>query len=231
MSSRRLISSGSAASSLLPLAPIDRGGWNDRSPSLQRQGVGRGRGGLTLDLRRPGGRWFGWNDGGCGVRSSRVAQTASAHIAEVRLSAVDRMAAGTLHLQRGAAHITEVSVGRGTGPTRRHEPVRNATVLFVHGRDPLLARFHEEARPPVLAPAPFALLGALRPLFSVAQDGDAARLNTLGHQMVHRGLRPLLPQIDVEVILSARGPSTVAVALDEEKKLWMGAQPRGVRVQ
>jgi len=35
------------------------------------------------------------------VRSSRFAQTASAHIAEVCLSAVDRMAAGTLHLQRG----------------------------------------------------------------------------------------------------------------------------------
>src|SRR5262249_43182291 len=97
------------------------------------------------------------------------------------------MAMGTFHLQRGAPYITEVDMGGSRVPERRPEPVRNATVFFVHGRDPLLARFHEEARPPVPAPTPFALLGALRPLFSVAQDGDAARLNTLGHQMVHRG--------------------------------------------
>src|SRR5215831_1961261 len=141
------------------------------------------------------------------------------------------MAKGTLHRQRGAAYITEMSAGRVTVPARRHEPVRNATVFFVHGRDPPLARFHEETRPPVLAPAPFALLGTLRPLFSVAQDGDAARLNTPSHQVVHRGLRPLLPQIDVELILPARGPSMVAVPLDKDEKLWMGAQPRGVRVQ
>src|SRR5262245_9857373 len=133
------------------------------------------------------------------------------------------MAMGTFHLQCGAAYITEVSMGRITVPARRHEPVRNATVFFVHGGDPLLARFHEEARPPVLAPTPFALLGALRPLFSVAQDGDAAQLNTLGHQMAHRGLRPLLTQIDVELILPARGPSIVGVPLDEDEELGMCA--------
>jgi hypothetical protein len=116
-------------------------------------------------------------------------------------------------------------------PTRRHEPVRNATVFFVHGRGPLLARFHEKARSPVLAPTLFPLLGTLRALFSIVQNGDAARLNTLCDEIIHRGLCPPLPEIDVELILPPRGPPIVAMPFDQYEMLWIGAQPRGARVQ
>src|SRR5262245_66441069 len=96
---------------------------------------------------------------------------------------------------------------------------------------PLLTRLHEKARLPVLAPAAFALIGTLRPLFSIAQDGNAARVDTFCDQKIHRGLRPPLSKIDVEFILSTRGPPIVRVPLDQYKVAWMRAQPCRVRLQ
>src|SRR4030095_137548 len=95
----------------------------------------------------------------------------------------------------------------------------------------LLARLNEETRPPVLPPAALAFLGTLRPLFSITQDGDGARLNPLGHEVIHCGLGPLLPQINVELALPVRIPPIVAVPLDQDEMLRMRAQPGGVRVE
>src|SRR6266567_526994 len=140
-----------------------------------------------------------WTDRGCGVRLSLVAQTDSAVVAEVCLSAVDCVATRTLHRQLDAAHITEVSARWITVPARRQETVQNATVFFVHDDAPLLARLHEKARSSVLAPAPFAVLGTVRPFFSIAQDGDAARVNTLCNEMIHvSGYLPRIRQVGFE---------------------------------
>src|SRR5262245_3155297 len=89
----------------------------------------------------------------------------------------------------------------------------------------LLTRLHEKARSSVLAPAPFVLTGTLRPLFAIAQDGDAARGNALGDQMIHGGLRPPLPEVHVELGLVSRGPLIVAVSLDQDEVVWIGAKP------
>src|SRR5262245_37938400 len=96
---------------------------------------------------------------------------------------------------------------------------------------PLLTRLHEKARPPVLAPAPLALVGTLWPLFSIAQDGNAARVDPLCDEKIHCGLRPPFPEINVDLILSTRGPPIVGVPLDQYEVAWMRAQPCRVRLQ
>src|SRR5262249_22715442 len=96
---------------------------------------------------------------------------------------------------------------------------------------PLLTWLHEKTQPPVLAPAPFVLLGTLRPLFAIAQNGDPALIDAVRDEIHHRGLRAALAEIHVELILVTRGPAIVGMPLDQDKVGWMGAQPRRVHVQ
>jgi len=82
-----------------------------------------------------------------------------------------------------------------------------------------------------LAPAALALLLTLRPFLSIAQDGDAIRLDTVGDEMILHGLRATLAEIHVELVLRVRGGTTVAVAFDQDEIVRMGAQPRRVRIE
>jgi len=79
--------------------------------------------------------------------------------------------------------------------------------------------------------APFIFLGTLRPLGSITQGDDAARVNTLLDEILHCGFGPLLPEIHVEFIFRIRGTPIVAVPLDQYEVAWVSAQPRCVRVQ
>src|SRR2546423_2130220 len=71
------------------------------------------------------------------------------------------------------------------------------------------------------------MLRALRALFAVADDRDAARLHTLRHEVVHRGLGPPLAERQVVLV----GAALVAVALDEDQEVQVGLQPRRVGVE
>src|SRR6266705_2333094 len=65
------------------------------------------------------------------------------------------------------------------------------------------AGLHEEVRPPVLGPAPFAVLGAGGPLLAVGDDRDAIRLHALADQVVHRRLRAPLAERQVVFVGAA----------------------------
>src|SRR5918994_1695302 len=114
---------------------------------------------------------------------------------------------------------------------RRPRIVPTVALARVHAPVPRLAWLHEEARSSVLTPAPLARLGALRPLLTVAEDGDATRIDAPRDEVVHSGLSPLFPQIHVELVLPSRGAPTVAVPLDQDEVVLVGAQPRGVRIK
>src|SRR5262249_212978 len=111
------------------------------------------------------------------------------------------------------------------GPSTAPPSVSDITRL------PQLARLHEKARSPVLAPAPFAFLGALRSLFAVAQNRYTARVNTLSDEMIHCGFGAPLAQIDIGLVLPTGGAPIVAVPLDQHEIAWVGAKPRRVRVE
>src|SRR5262249_10718957 len=141
------------------------------------------------------------------------------------------MATRTMRRQLDAARITVVSVRWITVPAGRHEIVRNAPVIFVHEHAPRLSRLHKKARSPVLAPAPFVLLGTLRPLLSIAQDGYAARVNALRDEVIHCSLGSPLPKIHVELVLAAPCTLTVTLPLDQYELVWVRAQPCRVHLK
>src|SRR5262249_61976439 len=72
---------------------------------------------------------------------------------------------------------------------RRAAGWRGEEQSFSPPYDSGLPRLDEEVGAAVLGPARFRVLGALRALFPVADDGDAIRLHALRDEIVHRRLR------------------------------------------
>src|SRR5262249_6553472 len=144
--------------------------------------------------------------------------------AKVRMPAVDGGAARTLQRQPGAADVTETSARRILVSAGRR-------CFVLHDATPPLARLHQKTRPPVLAPASFRLLGTLRPLLPIAQDGDASRIDPVGDEVAPHGLRPTLAEIDVDFVLPMRVSAVVTVAFDEYEIGRMGSQPCRIRFE
>src|SRR5205085_9355829 len=87
-----------------------------------------------------------------------------------------------------------------------------------------LLGLHEEARTAVLCPARLVVLLALRPILAIADDSDPTRIHAAGNEIVHRRLRPPVPERQVVLVR----PALVAMALDEEHRA--GARPEPGRV-
>src|SRR5213079_1766549 len=75
------------------------------------------------------------------------------------------------------------------------------------------AGLDQEVAAPVLLPARVVVLAAQRSLLAVTDDRDAGRLDALGHEVVHRGLRAPLAERQVVLV----GAPLVAVSLDEKE--------------
>src|SRR5262249_15042437 len=78
-------------------------------------------------------------------------------------------------------------------------------------REPRLLSLGQEPVVPIFGPARLGVLRANRALLAVGDDRDAARLDTLGHEVVHRRFRAALAES--QIVLG--GASLVAVTLDQ----------------
>src|SRR5258705_3033907 len=92
---------------------------------------------------------------------------------------------------------------------------------------PVLTGLRQEVVAPVLGPAGFGLLGADWALLAVGNDGDAARLDPLRHEVVHGRLGALLTQRQVVL---GRAP-LVTVAFDQHKVVRVRLEPGGIAVE
>src|SRR5437763_15820795 len=81
--------------------------------------------------------------------------------------------------------------------------------------NPDLPWLDEDVGAAVLGPARFRVLGALRALFTVADDRNAVGLHGLRHEVVHRGFRAPLADRQAVVV----GDACVSVALAEHEAI------------
>src|SRR5262245_44340822 len=98
--------------------------------------------------------------------------------------------------------------------------------LFMSSLLTLIA-LHEEVRPAILRPTRLVVIGALWPLFSIADRRHSRRRDALRHEIVDRGLRT--PIAECNVVLHR--PALVAVTLDQDEGLLIGSKPFGIGIE
>src|SRR5205814_307806 len=91
----------------------------------------------------------------------------------------------------------------------------------------LLLLLHQERGATILRPAALVVLRARGPLLAIAHERDAAGLDALADEIVHRRFCATIAETEVVLVR----PALIAVSFDEHQLLGVRFQPLGVRVE